>query len=259
MELIDTHCHLTSGVLARSADEVIARAADAGVTRLILVACVPEEWDAALELQSRHADRVWVAAGVHPHEAAKATEHDLDRLSEIWRLPGVVGCGEMGLDFHYDFSPRTVQHVVFREQLERARETDLSIVIHARNAHGEIVRALLDAGFEGRRVVFHCFSGTAVQADELRAHGWWASFTGIITFRKSADQQQACAETPGDQLMFETDAPYLSPEPLRHVRPNEPANLVHTVRFAASLRGESFESLAASTTANALRFFKPER
>jgi TatD DNase family protein len=254
-ELFDTHCHLTSKALGQRTDEVIATAARAGVTRLVHVACVPEDWDGALDLRQRHQGRLWVAAGIHPHEAAKATEAYFDRLAQIWRQPGVVGCGEMGLDYHYDFSPRPVQQAVFARQLELARPLELPIVIHCREAHEDVVRLLLNGGYAGRLVVFHCFSGTRDQAAELWSHGWWTSFTGTITFAKSIEQQAACAAAGDDRLIFETDAPYLSPEPVRHMRPNEPANLVHTVRFAAGLRGVSFESLAEQSTRNAMRFW----
>lgn len=256
METVDTHCHLTAPALAGKADDVIARATEAGVRRLINVACTAAEWSAALELQQRHAGCVWTVAGIHPHEAAEATDEQCARLAEIWRTPGVVGCGEMGLDYHYDFSPRDVQQAVFARQLEMAHDLDLPIVIHCREAHDDVVRSLLAADYARRRVVFHCFSGTPAEAAELRSHGWWVSFTGIITFAKSAEQRQACAETPPDRLMFETDAPYLSPEPVRKMRPNEPMNLVHTVRFAAHLRDEPPEQLAASSTAAACQFFR---
>jgi TatD DNase family protein len=161
----------------------------------------------------------------------------------------------MGLDYYYDFSPRPVQQDVFVRQLRLARQLGLPIVIHCRDAHVDVVRILLDEGYAGRRVVFHCFSGNCDEAAELRSHGWRASFTGIVTFGKSLEMQRVCAATPRDEIMFETDSPYLSPEPVRRMRPNEPANLVHTVRFAAELRSESFETLAAVGTANANRFF----
>lgn len=258
-ELFDTHCHLTSEPLVQRTDDVIASAVQASVTRLIQVACVPEDWEAALALHARHLGRLWVAAGIHPHEASRIDDAKFDRLAELWRQPGVVACGEMGLDYHYDFSPRPVQRTVFARQLDLARNFDLPIVIHSREAHPDVVQLLLDHGYAGRRVVFHCFSGTRDQAAELWSHGWWTSFTGTVTFSKSIEQQAACAAAADDQLIFETDAPYLSPEPVRRMRPNEPANLVHTVRFAASLRGVPFEMLAEQSTRNALRFFDLER
>jgi TatD DNase family protein len=161
----------------------------------------------------------------------------------------------MGLDYHYDFSPRDVQCVILERQLELAARLDLPVVIHARKAHEEIVRILTKHAFVGRKVVFHCYSGTPRQAAELRANGWRTSFTGILTFEKADDMRQVLMEAPADQLMFETDAPYLSPEPVRKIRPNEPKNLVHTLSFAAKLRGMALEDLARLSTSNAIQFF----
>lgn len=254
-ELVDTHCHLTMTDLLNRRQEVIAGAVEAGVTRMISVACVPAEWDAALDLYRAFPDQVRLAAGIHPHEAARTTDEDFARLQRIWRAPGVVACGEMGLDYHYDFSPRERQQTVFERQLDLAADTGLPVIIHCREAHDDVVRLLVRHGLAGRPVVFHCFSGTATEAADLRTHGWRASFTGIITFKNAAALQAVCAATPADELMFETDSPYLSPEPVRRMRPNEPRNLVHTVRFAAQLRAETFESLAATSTAAAVRFF----
>lgn len=254
-EIVDTHCHLTSGELGGRVDDVAAAAAKAGVTRLVNVSCVPGEWDAALELRRRFAEQMWLAAGIHPHEAAQATEADFARLTDIWRQPGVVGCGEMGLDYHYDFSPRLEQRAVFARQLSIARELDLPIIVHCREAHADTTRILRDHGFANRRVVFHCFSGTCAEAKEIWSEGWWTSFTGTITFKKSTEQQQACAAADDDALMFETDSPYLTPEPVRRIRPNEPRYLPHTIRFAARLRKQEPAELAARSTANAMRFF----
>ena len=254
-DLFDTHCHLTFEDLLPRRERVIADAILAGVSRMITVACSPSEFEPARATRRMH-DGLSVAAGLHPHEACQVSDDDLKRLAVFWREPGVVAAGEMGLDYHYDFSPRRVQESVFRRQLDLAAERGLPVVIHCRKAHEGVVRILAEHGYVGKPVVFHCFSGTVEQAAELRANGWWTSFTGIITFKNASDAQQTCAQTPADQLMFETDAPYLSPEPVRHLRPNEPQNLTHTVRFAASLRGQTFESLAEASTANAVRFFR---
>ena len=254
VELFDTHCHLTFKELLGRREQVIADAVGAGVSRMITVACSPGEFEAALATRRMH-ERLWVAAGVHPHEAGRVGDDDLNRLAAVWREPGVVAAGEMGLDYHYDFSPRDVQQTVFHRQLDLAAATGLPLVIHCREAHDDAVRILIEHGYTGKPVVFHCFSGTSDEAAELRAHGWWTSFTGIITFKNASAPRQACAETPADQLMFETDAPYLSPEPVRRMRPNEPQHLAHTVRFAATLRGQPFASLAEVSTANAVRFF----
>jgi len=254
-QLFDTHCHLTFGDLRPQCERVIADAVRAGVSRMITVAVRTDELEAALAVRKINSG-VRVSAGIHPHEASGASEEDLGRLARFWREPGVAAAGEMGLDYHYDFSPREVQQSVFRRQLDLAAEVGLPVVVHCREAQEEAVRILLGHGYGGKPVVFHCFSGSAEEAAELRAHGWWTSFTGMITFKNAGPVRRACAETPADQLMFETDAPYLSPEPVRGIRPNEPQYLAHTVRFAAALRGQSFESLAEATTANAVRFFR---
>jgi TatD DNase family protein len=256
VELIDTHCHLTLGELAGNVERVIADAATAGVTRLVTVACHPGEVETALALHAQHPN-VFVSAGIHPHEAQKVDDAELAHIAAAWTSPGMVAIGEIGLDFHYDFSPRDVQRRVFERQLELAAPAGLPLIIHSRNAQPETVALLLKHGFGGKRVVFHCFSGTPDEAAELRSHGWWTSFTGIITFRKNAEPiRQALLDTPADQLMFETDAPYLTPEPFRNIRPNEPRYLVRTVEFAAELRGTDFETLARTSTANAMLFFR---
>jgi TatD DNase family protein len=254
-EIIDTHCHLTFKDMAPLQDQVIHRARQAGVTRMITIVCCAEELPAALELQSRHPDAVRVAAGIHPHQAGTAGAADVDVIAEAWRAAQLIAAGEMGLDFHYDFCPRHVQHDVFKRQLERVRPLGLPVIIHSREAHADTVSTLVAHGFDRQPVVFHCFSGTPDEAAEIRSHGWRTSFTGIITFKNADAPRQACAETPLGQLMFETDAPYLSPAPVRHVRPNEPAHVAHTLRFAAELHHQKFSDLAAATTRNAVSFF----
>lgn len=255
VELFDTHCHLTFKHLQDQTDRVIAEAADAGVTRLVTVACSAAELEAVRQLRDRYA-QIWLAAGVHPHEAARAGEDDVQRIAAFWQTEGVVAAGEMGLDYHYDFSPRDVQQAIFRRQLDLAAGAGLPVIIHCREAHDDVVRILIEQGHANRPVVFHCFSGNAEAAREILEQGWWLSYTGVVTFKNADEVREALAITPADRLMFETDAPYLSPEPVRKMRPNEPKNVAHTVRFAAEVRNLSFEELAAQTTANALDFFR---
>jgi TatD DNase family protein len=254
--LFDTHCHLTSKGLFERRQQVIADAVAAGVTRMVEIACTPADLGPAMQLRREFSGQVLIGAGIHPHEAGKVTDADIERFARLWHEEGgVVAVGEIGLDYHYDFSPRDVQRAVFRKQLELAAEVSLPIVVHSREAFEDTVQILKDGGCAGRRVVFHCYGGTARQAAELRELGWWTSFTGVLTFRNAEGLRQAFLETPIKMLMFETDCPYMTPEPIRHVRPNEPRYLVHTVRFAAELRGMSFEELAEVSTANAVRFF----
>lgn len=221
---------------------------------MITVACRANEAETAIELHNQE-PAILVSAGIHPHEASRIDEGEISRLPGIWSRLGVVAAGEMGLDFHYDFSSREVQQGIFEQQLELARPTSLPIVIHCREAQEDVLRLLEKHGYAGRRVVFHCFSGTAEEAAEIRSHGWRTSFTGLITFKNAAGPQQACVDTPLEELMFETDSPYLSPEPVRKMRPNEPQNVIHTIRFAAMLRGLSFEQVAEVSTQSATTFF----
>ncbi|HSW44868.1 MAG TPA: TatD family hydrolase [Phycisphaerae bacterium] len=254
--IIDTHCHLTDKALFERRREVVQDAVRAGVTRMIEVACTPADLEPALQLRKEFPGHVALACGIHPHEAGKVIEAEIERFARLWHEnTAVVAVGEIGLDYHYDFSPRDVQRTIFRKQLDLAADTSLPIVIHSREAHDDVVTILRECGYVGRKVVFHCFGGDAAQAAELRSLGWRASFTGVLTFKGAVNIRQAYLETPADMLMFETDCPYMSPEPVRMIRPNEPQYLVHTVRFAASLRGITFEALAGQSTANAVDFF----
>lgn len=254
MGLIDSHAHLTSKALADRTPELLTRCQESGVDHVISIATDVVDSHRTMELARRH-DEVSATAGIHPHEAGHSSEDDCSALQEIWSSGQVCAAGEMGLDFHYDFAPRDQQIKVFKRQLVSARSFDLPLVIHCREAHRDVVKLLLEHGYSGRRVVFHCFTGTSNEADELMDHGWRISFTGIVTFSQSTELQAIAKGYPPDQLMVETDSPYLSPEPVRKVRPNEPSHVAYVARFLADLRGEPFEELAARTTANTRLFF----
>lgn len=255
MGLIDSHAHLTFAELFQHIDQVLARCTAAGVERIITIATDLGDARRAVELARQHAQRIHVAAGFHPHEAAKVTHDDVRAMAELWDKAGVVALGEMGLDYHYDFADRGVQRSVFARQLASAARRDRPLIIHCREAFGDTVSMLLDHGFAKRRVVFHCFAGPSDEAARIAAHGWRISFTGIVTFRKSGWLQEIAADYPAQQLMVETDSPYLSPLPVRGMKPNEPANLVHIARFLADLRGVPFDRLVDETSRNTCRFF----
>ncbi len=251
--LVDSHCHLTSPALYEQLAGVLSRAVAAGVGHVVTIGTDPADARAALTLPDV-APRVSVAAGVHPHESAKVTG---DWRAELESLAGdtrVVALGEMGLDYHYDFSPRQRQQAVFAEQLALAERLGKPVVIHCREAHADCVSLLSSLG-SACPVVFHCFTGTAAEADEILSHGWWISLTGVVTFKNARDVADVARRLPPDRFMIETDAPYLSPEPVRHVRPNEPAHVAHVARRLAEIRGVEFDELAALTAANAARFF----
>jgi TatD DNase family protein len=260
--LIDTHCHLTSSELIGQADAVLARARAVGVTRAILVAVNPADAQAALTLLERRPE-LFLVAGIHPHEAGKCSAETLAALTSILRGAGlpdavrrrIVGVGETGLDLHYDFAPPARQEEVFRAHLELAGELNLPVVIHAREAEVRICELLAEYPRLVGRVVFHCFSGDSAIARRVLDLGGYCSFTGVVTFKKADAIRASARLVPRDRIMLETDAPYLSPEPRRKVRPNEPALLVHTARFLADWRGEDFATFAAATTANAREFF----
>lgn len=256
MTLVDSHCHLTDRRLFEQADEVIVRARDAGVTTLVTVGCGREDSDKAVELATRF-DGVYAAVAIHPHDAKSFTADSLAWIERLQGQPKVVALGEIGLDYHYDFSPRDVQRVAFDAQLRLATRLAKPVIIHSREAVGEslemITRARAEVGEIGG--VFHSFTGTADEADAVLVAGFFISLSGIVTFRNSVELQAVARRIPADRLLVETDAPYLSPEPVRKQKVNEPANVAHTLRFIAGLRGVSAEELARQTTDNARRLF----
>ena len=234
---------------------VLERATRVGVERVITIGLSAADSAAALALAERFPRQVWATVGVHPHEAGKAVEADFARLGELARQPSTVAVGEIGLDYHYDFAPRPVQQQVFARQLELALTGDLPVVVHSREALPDTVRILLDGGMSGRPVVFHCYSGSVDELKILDEHRWWASFTGVVTFKNARALQEMARSYPAERLMIETDAPYLAPVPHRG-QPNEPAYLVHIARFLAELRGVEYAELAARMTGNTERFFR---
>lgn len=251
--LIDSHCHLTSDSLFGSVDEVIARGHAAGIAEFVTIATDLVDAGRAIDLSQRHPS-VHVAAGIHPHEAGKVTANWDSELASIINRPDVFAVGEMGLDFHYDFSDRPSQLRVFRRQLELAARAEKPIVIHCREAHADVMSELRAmTGLKG--VVFHCFTGTSREAAEILEAGYWLSLTGVVTFKKSNELREVARMLPADRIMLETDSPYLSPEPVRSVRPNEPAHLVHTTRRIANERGMSIDELALLSSENTRRFF----
>ncbi len=260
--LIDTHCHLTSAGLVEQAADVLARARAAGVDRMILVAVDVHDARAALQLICSDPD-LFLVAGIHPHEAGKCDAAALDALQKLVRGDGLpsalkarmVGVGETGLDLHYDFAPPQRQEEVFRTHLALAEELGLPVVIHARESEARVCTILDEHPHLAGRVLWHCFSGDTTLARRILDQGGHCSFTGVVTFKNANTIRDAARYVPRDRIMVETDAPYLSPEPMRKIRPNEPALLVHTARFLADLRGERFDDFAAATTANAVRFF----
>ena len=252
--LIDTHCHLTNGRLRNQIDAVLDRASGAGVDVVICSASSVGDSEAAGRLAATHAG-VFCTAGIHPHDAKDAPGDYLDRLEGLLANPKCVAAGEIGLDYHHDFSPRPIQREVFAAQLDLAGRLGMSAVIHTREALDDTLAVLAEAALPGERTVFHSFTGGPDEVRRLLDIGAWVGYSGIATFKKTDDLRRGAALVPDDRIMVETDAPYLSPEPVRKMKINEPANVRHVAECLANVRGVSLEDFAEMTTANAKRFF----
>ena len=221
-----------------------------------MIAAASEVSDsAAAAVLARQHEPVFFTAGVHPHHAKDAAEDYLADIEELTRQPKNVAVGEIGLDYHYDFSPRDVQRRVFAEQLALAKRLGKPVVIHTREAFADTLAALAASGVDARRVVFHSFTGPPAEAGRALDLGATIGFSGIVTFKKTSELRQGAALVPDDRLLIETDSPYLSPEPLRKMKVNEPANVAHVLRCLATARKVATEALTEATTANARRFF----
>ena len=242
--MIDTHAHLDA--CAEPADVLIDRARAAGVTRIVCVGTQPASWRETLAIAERN-EGVFAALGIHPHEAA---DGDVAELREALVHPKAVAVGETGLDYYRDYAPRDVQRRLFEAQLGLAAELGKPVVIHTRAAESETASAL--AGFDGT-VVMHCFSSAPLLEPALE-HGWYVSFAGNVTYKNAHDLRAAAYAVPSERLLAETDSPYLAPEP-RRGRPNEPANVVHTIAALAHARNEDAEEVARQIDANAARCF----
>lgn len=245
--MTDTHAHLDA--CADPAEEVIARAREAGVERIVAIGSGIESCRQTLAIASR-AEGVSAALGVHPHQAGDDDAERLDELRALLADERAVAVGEIGLDFYRDYAPRDRQRDVFARQLELAAELGKSVVIHMRAAEQETAAMLSD--FEGT-VVLHCFSSPELLPVALE-RGYYVSFAGNVTYPKADDLREAAAQVPAQRLLAETDSPYLSPQP-RRGRPNEPANVVHTVAALADTRAEDPAALAQQLDENAARAF----
>ena len=258
--LVDSHCHLDFPDFAEELETVISRAEAAGLARLVTISTRVRLHERVLALAERYL-HVFCSVGTHPHNAHE--ELDISTADLIGRAahPKVVAIGEAGLDYHYDFSPRSAQEQGLRTHVAAARETGLPLVIHCRKADADMARILKEEMTQGAfSAVLHCFTGTRELAFTGIDLGCYVSFSGILTFKKSHDLRAVAAALPADRILVETDAPYLAPSPYRGKR-NEPAYVVETARALATIRGIGFEELARQTTTNFYRLFRkvPER
>ena len=267
---IDSHCHIDGPGYDADREEVIARAVDAGVTRMLNVGTGDPRsgaFERAVELSDKYKS-VYGAIGVHPHDAKLFDETAEQQLIDLAKSSDrVIAWGEIGLDYHYDHSPREVQREVFRQQLRIARSLDLPVIIHSREANDdtiEILREELHGGGDqsvkqarhGRGTgVLHCFGGTLEMARRAIELGLYISFAGTLTFKKADDLRDIARQLPLDRLLVETDCPYLTPVPFRGRR-NEPARVVETAKCLGGLREQSLDEIGRITTQNFARLFQ---
>ena len=257
---IDSHAHLAEAEFQSDLSSVLNRARSARVERVLVIGdgVNPAKAEKAVLLGEREED-LDVAAGIHPHEARLASEPSLEYLVRLAQSGRLVAWGEIGLDFHYDHSPPEEQEEVFVRQLALAREVELPVVIHTREAEARTLEILGEHfGNGGSAGVMHCFSGSLAMARDCLAMGLHISFSGMLTFPKAHDLRQVARAVPMDRLLIETDAPYLAPVPFRGKR-NEPALVVETAKVLAEVKQVSLDSVAKCTTENYQRLFHPAR
>ncbi len=250
--MIDTHCHLEMKPFDKDRQDVIKRAREVGVEAIVTIGSDLEGNKAAVELSEKY-DFIYATVGFHPHDSKDFTNETFELLKRLSRKEKVVAIGEIGLDYHYNHSPKNTQKDAFIKQLEYAKEIDFPVVIHSRESKTDTLSILKESGV--RKGVMHCFSGDIDMAKKVMDMGFLISIAGPVTYKNALRLQEIGKIVPDEYLLIETDAPYLSPEPLRGRR-NEPAFILHTARFVANLRGISENDLERITTVNAKRLFK---
>jgi TatD DNase family protein len=252
--LVDSHCHLDFPDFADELDNVVSRAHAAGIGKIVTISTRIRQHDKVLGIAERFPN-VFCSVGTHPHHAHEELDIGAEDIVAHTRHPKVVAIGEAGLDYHYDFSPREAQERGFRNHIAAARETQLPLVIHTREADDDAAKILEEETGKGPfPAVLHCYTGGLGLAQRAVALGLYVSFTGILTFKKSEDIRAVAAALPHDRVLVETDAPYLAPGKFRGKR-NEPAYVTETAKMLAEVQGVSAETVARQTTENFFRLF----
>lgn len=252
--LFDTHVHLNAWQFKEDLNEVIERAVEAGVTRMTVVGFDEETIPPAIEIAETY-DFIYAAVGWHPVDAIDFKDHHLDYLREYAQHEKVVALGEMGLDYYWDKSPKDVQEKVFRTQIQLAKEVNLPIIIHNREATDDVIRILQEEKAEEVGGIMHCYSGTVEQMQPCLEMNFYISLAGPVTFKNAKLPKKVAKEVPLDRLLVETDAPYLAPHPFRGKR-NEPAYVTKVAEAIAELRNMDYETICEITTKNALAIYR---
>lgn len=255
--LFDTHCHLNSPKFEDELELIIANARENDVRSIVIPGYDYDSNVKALEIASKH-EGIYCAVGYHPCDLNDLNDDHYQQLYEWAKRDEVVALGEIGLDYYWDTTAPELQQQMFRKQIAIAKELDLPIVIHDREAHGDILRILQEENAAKVGGIMHCFSGSWEMAQECLKINFYISFGGPVTYKNGKRPQEVAAKVPFDRLLIETDSPYLTPEPHRGKR-NEPAYVKHVAEKIAALREVSYEELAAQTAANARRIFRLEK
>ena len=252
--LIDSHCHLDFPELEAQRTDILARAAEAGVGRMITISTRVAKYDVYRAIAEEN-PQVWFSVGTHPHQAHEEPDVTVADLVALASHPRCVAIGEAGLDYHYDRSPRDVAEAVFRTHIAAARETGLPLVIHSRDADADMERILRDEMGKGAfKALLHCFTSTRQLAQAGLELGLTISFSGVLTFKNSEDLRAIAREVPADRMLVETDAPFLAPVPYRG-KTNEPSFVAATARVLAETKGLTIDEVTSATTRNALKLF----
>lgn len=256
MKFFDTHAHLTSERFDEDRDSLILSLPQKGIARVIDVACDVREADKTIELIEKY-DFIYATVGMHPHEAAETEMHHIDEIQKYLRHEKMLALGEIGLDYYYDFAPREVQKKWFVMQLELAQELNVPVIFHVRDAFGDFMD-ILRAHKKGLKGIMHCYSGSVESAYECMDMGLYISFAGAVTFSNASKLAAVAKNIPDENLLIETDCPYLTPTPHRGKR-NDPSLVRHTAQKLAELRNVSVEHIANITYENAIKVFEIEK
>lgn len=249
--LVDSHAHLTSAALEKNLTDIIKKAKAYNVSNIITVGTDPDDSQKAVNI-AKNSKGIFAAVGIHPHNADQFNNaHSLKKLTQEDK---VIAIGETGLDYYYNFSSPENQRKLFESQIELATESDLPLIIHTRQAFDDTLSMLKECKHK-LRCVFHCFTEDKKAAQKIIDNGWFISLTGIITFKNSRELQNTIKDIGPENLLLETDSPYLSPEPVRKMRPNEPSSVKYIAEFLATLFNMSIDKIAEITYQNAIKLF----
>jgi TatD DNase family protein len=254
MELIDSHAHLTFKEITGSLDSILQRSIAAGVTQCITIGTDTKQNEQVIATIDKY-ENLFGTVGIHPHYASDISTSDIKQAKELAKHKKIVAIGETGLDFHYNLSKQDAQKILFINLLEIAAERKLPVIIHSRDAFDETMEIIDRFKSRPPNVVFHCWGGTAQQTQIVLDKGFYISFTGVVTFKNADQTREAAKIVPLERMMIETDCPYMSPEPMRKQKINEPALLVHTAQKIAELKQISLGKFADEVTKTTKKFF----